>query len=163
MIRKMLWATAGVFALANSAVAEESTGIAPPGVMEEVIVLGKFIPDEKRTTSEISNVLDEEALGLLADNSVGEALSRVTGLSLVGGKYVYVRGLGERYSSTLLDGSRISSPVPFQKTVPLDIVPKSIVRNLLVQKTYSAQYPGDFSGGVVDIRTRTTPEENFLD
>lgn len=163
MIRKMIWATAGFFAMANSAGAEESTGIAPPGVMEEVIVLGKFIPDEKRTTSEISNVLDEEALGLLADSSVGDALARVTGLSLVGGKYVYVRGLGERYSSTLLDGSRISSPVPFQKTVPLDIVPKSIVRNLLVQKTYSAQYPGDFSGGVVDIRTRATPEENFFD
>lgn len=131
--------------------------------MEEVVVLGRFIPDEKRTTSEISNVLDEEALGLLADSSVGDALSRVTGLSLVGGKYVYVRGLGERYSSTLLDGARISSPVPFQKTVPLDIVPKSIVRNLLVQKTYSAQYPGDFSGGVVDIRTRATPEQNYLD
>ena len=147
-------------------VAEEASTPTPTGItspMEEVIVLGRFIPDEKRTTSEISNVLDEEALGLLADSSVGDALSRVTGLSLVGGKYVYVRGLGERYSSTLLDGSRISSPVPFQKTVPLDIVPKSIVRNLLVQKTYSAQYPGDFSGGVVDIRTRATPEENYLD
>ncbi|MEM1432720.1 MAG: TonB-dependent receptor [Pseudomonadota bacterium] len=139
----------------------EQVFIAPPSI-EEVVVLGRFIPDEKRTTSEISNVLDEEALGLLADSSVGDALSRVTGLSLVGGKYVYVRGLGERYSSTLIDGSRISSPVPFQKTVPLDIVPKSIVKSLLVQKTYSAQYPGDFSGGLVDIRTRATPEQNYL-
>lgn len=137
--------------------------VAAPGPVEEVVVLGRYIPDEKRTTSEISNLLDEESLGLLADTSVGDALSRVTGLSLVGGKYVYVRGLGERYSSTLLDGARISSPVPFQKTVPLDIVPKSIVRSLLVQKTYSAQYPGDFSGGVVDIRTRATPEQNYLD
>jgi TonB-dependent receptor len=148
--------------------AEQSTTInqqftiEAPTIVEEIVVLGRFIPDEKRTTSEISNVLDEEALGLLADSSVGDALARVTGLSLVGGKYVYVRGLGERYSSTLLDGSRISSPVPFQKTVPLDIVPKAIVRNLLVQKTFSAQYPGDFSGGVVDIRTRATPEENYL-
>ncbi|MEM1435326.1 MAG: TonB-dependent receptor [Pseudomonadota bacterium] len=140
----------------------QSIEIAAPNVVEEIVVLGRFIPDEKRTTSEISNVLDQEALGLLADSSVGDALARVTGLSLVGGKYVYVRGLGERYSSTLLDGSRISSPVPFQKTVPLDIVPKAIVRNLLVQKTFSAQYPGDFSGGVVDIRTRATPEENYL-
>ena len=131
-------------------------------VMEEVVVLGQFVPDEKRDTSEISNVLDAEALSLLADSNVGDALSRVTGLSLVGGKYVYVRGLGERYSSTLLDGSRISSPVPFQKTVPLDIVPKSIVDNLLVQKTYSAQYPGDFSGGLVDIRTRSTPDETYV-
>ena len=136
--------------------------VAPNPAIEEMVVLGEFIPDEKRTTSEVANVLDAEALSLLADTSVGDALLRVTGLSLVGGKYVYVRGLGERYSSTLLDGARISSPVPFQKTVPLDIVPNSIVRSLLVQKTYSPDYPGDFSGGVVMIRTRATPEENYL-
>ncbi len=151
----------------QAALAEESGNagvvIAPPSAqMEEVVVLGQFVPDEKRTTSEVSNVLDQEALGLLADTSVGDALSRVTGLSLVGGKYVYVRGLGERYSSTLLDGSRISSPVPFQKTVPLDIVPNSIVDNLLVQKTYSPEYPGDFSGGIVMIRTKATPNDNYM-
>ena len=151
--------------LAGTARGQEAEGgaVAAPTapVVEEVIVLGKFIPDEKRTTSEVSNLLDAEALSLLADTSVGDALSRVTGLSLVGGKYVYVRGLGERYSSTLLDGARISSPVPFQKTVPLDIVPNSIVRSLLVQKTFSPSYPGDFSGGVVLIRTKATPEENY--
>ena len=87
-----------------------NVNVAAP-TMEEVVVLGQFVPDEKRTTSEVSSMLDQEALALLADSSVGDALSRVTGLSLVGGKYVYVRGLGERYSSTLLDGSRMSSPV----------------------------------------------------
>ncbi len=132
-------------------------------VIEEVIVMGEFIPDEKRDTSEISDVLDTEALELLADSTVGDALARVTGLSLVGGKYVYVRGLGERYSSTLINGYRISSPVPFQKTVPLDIVPKSVVRNLLIQKTYSSEYPGDFSGGVVDIRTLPSPDDNYFE
>lgn len=135
--------------------------IAQP-MIEEVIVLGEFVPDEKRDTSEISNLLNEEDLALMGETSVGVSLSRVTGLSLVGGKYVYVRGLGERYSSTLMNNSRISSPVPFQKTVPLDIIPSQIVGSLLVQKTYSAQYPGDFSGGVVDIRTKSTPDDNFL-
>ena len=101
-------------------------------------------------------------MALLTDTDVGGALARVTGLSLVGDKYVYVRGLGERYSSTLLDGTRMSSPVPFQKTVPLDIVPTSIVRNLLVQKTYSPDLPGDFSGGAVMIRTRPTPDRSYV-
>lgn len=137
----------------------------PPRAMaleiEEVFVLGEFVPDEKRDTSEISNVLDVEDLSKLGETSVGISLSRVTGLSLVGGKYVYIRGLGERYSSTLLNNTRISSPVPFQKTVPLDIIPNQIVESLLVQKTYTANYPGDFSGGVIDIRTKTTPAENF--
>ncbi len=149
-----------VAAVGQSAMAQE-VDLRPE--MEEVIVMGQFVPDEKRDTSEIADVLDEEALDLLADSSVGDALSRVTGLSLVGGKYVYVRGLGERYSSTLINGFRMSSPVPFQKTIPLDIVPKGIVRSLLVQKTYSAEYPGDFSGGVVDIRTLPTPNDNYLD
>ena len=131
-----------------------------PGIEEEV-VLGQFMPVDKRITSEVANMLDAEELALMTDADVGGALSRVTGLSLVGDKYVYVRGLGERYSSTVLDGSRLSSPVPFQKTVPLDIVPTSIVRNLLVQKTYSPDLPGDFSGGTVMIRTRATPDRNY--
>lgn len=136
---------------------------ADPGVeIEEVFVLGEFVPQEKRDTSEISNVLNAEDLNFVPETNVGAALSRVAGLSLVGGKFVYVRGLGERYSSTLMNRARISSPVPFQRSVPLDIVPNNIVKSLLIQKTYSAEFPGDFSGGVVDIRTKTTPEEDYL-
>ncbi len=149
-------------ALASSAASLQLQAQAPAAPqIEEVFVLGEFIPDEKRDTSEISNVLDVEDLSKLGETNVGVSLSRVTGLSLVGGKYVYVRGLGERYSSTLLNATRISSPVPFQKTVPLDIIPNKIVDSLLVQKTYSAQYPGDFSGGVIDIRTKNVPLEDF--
>ena len=140
----------------------EIENAAPAVDIEEVFVLGEFVPEEKRDTSEISNVLSTEDLNFVPETNVGAALSRVAGLSLVGGKYVYVRGLGERYSSTLLNKARISSPVPFQKTVPLDLVPNNIVKSLLVQKTYSAEYPGDFSGGVVDIRTKTTPDEDYL-
>ncbi len=136
--------------------------INPAPMIEEVFVLGEFIPDEKRDTSEISNVVGMEDMNIVPETTVGATLARVAGLSLVGGKYVYVRGLGERYSSTLINRARISSPVPFQKTVPLDIVPNNIVESLLVQKTYSVQYPGDFSGGVVDIRTRTLPDEDYI-
>lgn len=141
---------------------EPAYGLGAPPVLEEVFVLGEFIPDEKRDTSEISNVLTAEDMAVLGDSDVASSLERVTGLSLVGGKYVYVRGLGERYSSTLLNGSPISSPVPFQKTVPLNIVPNNLVQSLLVQKTFSAQFPGDFSGGLVQIRTKGIPDENYL-
>lgn len=140
----------------------EIENAAPAVELEEVFVLGEFIPQEKRDTSEISNVLAAEDLNFVPETNLGAALSRVAGLSLVGGKYVYVRGLGERYSSTLLNRTRMSSPVPFQKTIPLDIVPNNIVESLLIQKTYSVEYPGDFSGGLVDIRTRTTPDEDYL-
>ncbi|MEM1112666.1 MAG: TonB-dependent receptor [Pseudomonadota bacterium] len=151
---------AAVAAASGGSIAQEVAVPAPQ--IEEVFVLGEFIPDEKRDTSEISNVVGVEDMNIVPETTVGATLSRVAGLSLVGGKYVYIRGLGERYSSTLLNRSRLSSPVPFQKTVPLDIVPNNIVESLLVQKTYSAQYPGDFSGGVVDIRTKPLPEENYF-
>ena len=175
---KLTFAVAAVLAAqplgirAQSDSESESPGIqleiAPPRIesaapyIEEVIVLGEFIPDEKRDTSEIANVLTGDDMALLGDGDVAASLERVAGLSLVGGKYVYVRGLGERYSATLLNGSLISSPVPFQKTVPLDLVPNSLVRDLLVQKSYSPQYPGDFSGGLVLVRTKTVPDENYL-
>jgi TonB-dependent receptor len=155
-------AALGLYVPMVAAQAPETENAVAPRQFEEVFVLGEFVPVEKRDTSEISNLLSNEDLNLVPETNVGAALSRVAGLSLVGGKYVYVRGLGERYSSTLLNRARISSPVPFQKTVPLDIVPNNIVKSLLVQKTYSVEYPGDFSGGVVDIRTKTTPDEDYL-
>ena len=160
--RQPLVAAPALAALAAGFGAGAGAEEAAAGAVEEVVVLGKFVPADKRITSEVANILDAEALSLTTDTDVGGALARVTGLSLVGDKYIYVRGLGERYSSTLLDGARVSSPVPFQKTVPLDIVPTSVVRNLLVQKTFSPDLPGDFSGGAVMIRTRATPDRNYL-
>jgi TonB-dependent receptor len=161
LTRAVLAALAGTATGAAAQEAEDTGAVSRPEI-EEVFVTGEFIPDEKRDTSEISNVVGEEDMNIVPETTVGATLSRVSGLSLVDGKFVYVRGLGERYSSTLMNRARISSPVPFQKTVPLDIVPNNIVSSLLVQKTYSAEYPGDFSGGVVDIRTRATPDENYF-
>ena len=71
--------------------------------IEEVRVVESFIPDEKRDTSEISNVIDAEDISVAGDSDAADALKRITGLSLVKGKYVYVRGLGERYSSSSLN------------------------------------------------------------
>ena len=71
--------------------------------IEEVVVSGSFIPDEKRDTSEISAILDSSEIERTGDDNIAIALTRLTGLSLVRGKYVYVRGLGERYSAATLN------------------------------------------------------------
>ena len=135
----------------------------PQDDIEEITVLGQFIPDEKRATSEISNVLDAEAFSLAGDGDVATGLQRLPGISLVGGKYVYVRGLGNRYSSTLLNNSGIPSPEPLRKVVPLDIFPTAIIESVLVQKTFSPEYPAEFGGGVVDLRTKAVPDEFILE
>ena len=76
-----------------------SLGFLQAQEVEEVVVQGTFIPDEKRDTSEISAILDSSEIERTGDDNIAVALTRLTGLSLVRGKYVYVRGLGERYSA----------------------------------------------------------------
>ena len=141
----------------------ESAAIAPRDTkIEEIVTLGQYIPDEKRGTAAISNVLDAEAFKSAGDSSVAEGLKRVSGLNLQGGKFVYIRGLGERYSSTVLNGSTLPSPEPVNRVVPLDMFPASIIESVLVQKTFSAQYPAEFAGGTIQMRTKVVPEETFF-
>ena len=89
-------------------------------------------------------------------------MTRASGLTLVGGQFVFIRGLGERFSSTLVNGAAIPSPDPTRRVVPLDLFPTSILESVLVQKTYSADRPGEFAGGTLEMRTRGIPEEFFF-
>src|SRR5262249_6068079 len=72
---------------------------------------------------------------------------------------VYVRGLGERYSSTEVDGVRIASPDQNRRVVPLDLIPAKLLESIVVQKTYTADRPGEFGGGDVQGRTRDFPRQ----
>ena len=131
--------------------------------IEEVVVSGSFIPDEKRDTSEISAILDSSEIERTGDDNIAVALTRLTGLSLVRGKYVYVRGLGERYSAATLNGSNLPSPEPLKRVVPLDLFPTQIIDSSVIQKTYSADMPAEFGGGIIEIETKPVPTERILD
>ena len=131
--------------------------------IEEVVVSGSFIPDEKRETSEISAILDSTEIERTGDDNIAVALTRLTGLSLVRGKYVYVRGLGERYSAATINGSGLPSPEPLKRVVPLDLFPTQIIESSVVQKTYSADMPGEFGGGIIEINTKAVPSDRILD
>ncbi|MEM8799086.1 MAG: TonB-dependent receptor [Pseudomonadota bacterium] len=130
--------------------------------VEELFVTGTFIPDEKRATSEIADLIDAEDFLQTGDSDIAVALTRVTGLSLVDGKFVFVRGLGQRYSNAILDGAALPSPEPLSRTIPLDIFPTALIGGTLIQKTFSPEYPGQFGGGIISIRTKSIPEEAFL-
>ena len=130
---------------------------------EEVIVIGRQLDaaqrlmEERKEDEVVSDMLGAEMIGRLGDTTVAGALQRISGLSLVNEKFVYVRGLGERYSSALLNGATIPSPDLTRNVIPLDIFPTSIVQSLRVQKAYSADMPAAFGGGAVDIRTKGIP------
>jgi len=131
--------------------------------LNEVVVLGRYIPEVLRSTSEVAAFLAPEDLARQGDSDAAAALARVTGLSIAEGRFVYVRGLGERYSAARLNGSPLPSPEPLQRVVPLDLFPTKILENVLVQKTYSVEYPGEFGGGIIDLRTLNIPAESFLE
>jgi TonB-dependent receptor len=91
------------------------------------------------------------------DNDVASAVKRVTGVTVEGGKYIYVRGLGDRYSKTTLNGATIPGLDPNKNTVQMDLFPTNLIDNILVYKTFSPNLPGDFTGGYVDIATKDFP------
>ena len=144
-------------AIAQTAPAEETYA------EDEIVVLGRNIPEPMRETSEVATFLGAEDLARTGDSNVADALTRLTGLSVVSGRFVFVRGLGDRYSSALLNGSPLPSPEPLRRTVPLDLFPSNILEGATIQKTFSPNYPGEFGGGVIDLRTTSIPRESFFE
>lgn len=161
-------------AIALAIVSWQSTALAQEAetddgeVVEEVVVLGRLISSSQELVNErindsyVSDLLGADTISRLGDSTVGAALRRVPGLSLVSDKYVYIRGLGERYSATSLNGAQIPSPDLTRNVIPLDVFPTSIVESLRVQKAWSADLPANFGGGSVDIRTRGIPDSFVL-
>ncbi|WP_407352256.1 TonB-dependent receptor domain-containing protein [Luteimonas sp. R10] len=135
---------------------------ASPTQLDAVQVRGEYIPEPMLQTSEVASFITREDFARTGDSDAAAALTRVTGLSLMRDKYVYVRGLGERYSSALFNGSPLPSPEPLQRVVPLDLFPSEVLESVTVQKTYSVKYPGEFGGGVIDMQSLTVPDEPFL-
>ena len=106
----------------------------------------------------VSDGISAEQISKTADSDAAEALKRVTGVSIVDNKWVYVRGLGDRYQSTQLNGARMTS-TESKRVVALDMVPARLLDNVVTQKTYSADQWAEFAGGVVQVNTRDFPDE----
>jgi outer membrane receptor for ferrienterochelin and colicin len=90
-------------------------------------------------------------------SNIASAVKSVPGVSVEGGKYVYVRGLGDRYTKTTLNGVDIPGLDPDRNTIQMDVFPTSIIDNIIVIKSAAAEFPADFTGGVVDIITKDFP------
>lgn len=101
-----------------------------------------------------------EAISKTPDSDAGQAVTRVTGLAVVENKVV-VRGLAERYSTSLLNGVEIASPEPDRKFVPLDVFASGLLESIVAAKTATPDRPGDFAGGIVDVQTKEFPD-NFV-
>lgn len=117
---------------------------------------------ERQEAATVNEVLGAEEMARAGATDAASALTRVTGLTLVGGRYIFVRGLGERYSATTLDGSTLPSPEPERRVVPLDLFPSATLDAVVVQKTWTPDLPGEFGGGALQLRSRRVPEAPVL-
>lgn len=114
---------------------------------------------ERRKAAVVSDAISAQEISRTPDSSAGDAVKRVVSATVVGGRYVFLRGLGGRYSQTLLNGVQVPSPEPDEQAVPLDMFPTGLLSSLNVAKTYSADLPGTFAGGALLIETNSYPSK----
>ncbi|MBN1696343.1 MAG: carboxypeptidase-like regulatory domain-containing protein [Spirochaetales bacterium] len=117
--------------------------------------------EETKNSAVLLNLIGVEQISKMGDSDAASALSRVTGLTILDGRFVYVRGMGERYSSSYLNGGYLPSPEIDKRVVPLDLFPMVIIESIAVQKAYSPDLLGDFSGGAVMVRTNGIPDDRY--
>lgn len=117
---------------------------------------------ERKNATVVIQKIGAQELSRKGLSNVAEGVTKIAGVSVVGNKSVFVRGLGDRYNNATLNGLPIPSTNPDQKLIPLDIFPVSVVKNIGVTKSYSPELYGDFSGGAIDIVTKDYPEQAYF-
>lgn len=134
--------------------------------LDDVIITAEAILDneagllrQRQKAISFSDAISAESISSSGSGDAAGALKKVVGASVVDGKYVFIRGLGDRYTSTHLNGSELPSADPNRKSFQLDIFPSNLLENIVTLKTFTPDKPGNFSGGLVDIATKDFPEQ----
>ena len=137
--------------------------------LDEVVVSAEIIRTTeaalttiKRQSATMVDGISSAKIKLTGDNTAVEAAKRVTGVSVEDGKYIYVRGLGDRYSKTMLNGMDIPGLDPDRNSLQMDIFPTNLIDNMLVSKNFTADMPADFTGGMMNVETKDFPEEKII-
>ncbi|HEX5817262.1 MAG TPA: TonB-dependent receptor, partial [Gemmatimonadales bacterium] len=118
--------------------------------------------EEQRNATALVNSITSEQIAKSPDSDASQAVQRVSGVTVQDGKYVFVRGLGERYTTASLNGARIPSPEPEKKVVPLDMFPSALLEGVTTSKTFTPDQPGDFAGAQVNIKTKEFPSRRTV-
>ena len=134
--------------------------------LDDVVITADAILDseagllrQRQKSISFSDAISAESISSSGAGNAADALQKVVGASVVDGKYVFIRGLGDRYTSTHLNGSELPSSDPNRKSFQMDIFPSNLLENIVTLKTFTPDKPGNFSGGLVDISTKDFPEQ----
>lgn len=133
--------------------------------VEEVVVTGKLessyeaaLLNKQKNSISISDGISAEQIKKSPDATSVDALKRITGVSVIDNKFVFVRGTSERYSNAMLNNASLSSTEPDKKSFAFDIIPANLLDNTIVDKTYTPDKPGNFAGGIINLNTIDFPE-----
>lgn len=116
----------------------------------------------QKNTSMVAQVISAEAIRRSPDKNTGEVLKRVPGTSVQEGKYLVVRGLADRYNQAMLNGILLSSTEPDRKTFSFDIFPAPMIDNIIINKAFVPELPGEWAGGLVQVNTKDIPSKDFI-
>jgi TonB-dependent receptor len=133
---------------------------------EEIFVDARRINDNesailavRKNAAQVSDGISQQEMSRLPDSDAGQSLKRVSGVTLVDNKFVYVRGVSERYSNTTLNGASLSSTEPDKKAFAFDMFPSEFLQNVNIAKSFTPDLPGNFAGGLVQLNTVDFPDK----
>jgi outer membrane receptor for ferrienterochelin and colicin len=116
----------------------------------------------QKNTAVVAQVVSAEAIRRSPDKNTGDVLKRVPGTSVQEGKYLVVRGLADRYNQAMLNGVLLGSTEPDRKTFSFDIIPATMIDNIIVNKAFIPELPGEWAGGLIQVNTKDVPAKKFL-
>jgi len=138
--------------------------------LNEVVVSAEALKATEASVLSIQrnslNIVDGQSAELISKNNSSDGadvLKRMTGVTIADGKYAFIRGVGDRYNNTMLNGSNLPSTDPEKRTFAYDLFPASLMENVLTSKTFIPDKPADFTGGLVEINTIEFPSKFIFD
>ena len=116
----------------------------------------------QKNTNTVASVISAESIRRSPDKNTGEVLKRTPGASLIDGKFLVIRGLADRYNQAMLNGILLTSTEPDRKTFSFDIIPAPMIDNIIINKAFVPELPGEWAGGLIQVNTKDIPSKNFF-
>jgi len=116
----------------------------------------------QKNTNTVASVISAESIRRSPDRNTGEVIKRTPGASIQEGKFIIVRGLADRYNQAMLNGILLTSTEPDRKSFSFDLIPAPMIDNIVINKAFVPEYPGEWAGGMIQVNTKDIPSRNFL-
>jgi TonB-dependent receptor len=116
----------------------------------------------QKNTNTVASVISAESIRRSPDKNTGEVLKRTPGASIQEGKFIVIRGLADRYNQAMLNGILLTSTEPDRKTFSFDLIPANMIDNIIINKAFVPEYPGEWAGGLIQVNTKDIPSKNFF-